>query len=135
MSDYDVIVIGAGAAGLAAGEALAQAGVSFAVLEAKARVGGRAWTDERIFPGIPFDRGCHWMHSASHNPFREIADRLGVDYRRMGTRRSSGLYLSGEKADAATTRAAWDAVEAAFAAADAAVAATALLSWPRRTAP
>jgi monoamine oxidase len=120
MSDYDVIVIGAGAAGLAAGEALAQAGVSFAVLEAKDRVGGRAWTDGRIFPGIPFDRGCHWMHSASHNPFREIADRLGVDYRRMGTRRSSGLYLAGEKADAATTRAAWDAVEAAFAAADAA---------------
>ncbi|WP_029058940.1 flavin monoamine oxidase family protein [Stappia stellulata] len=118
MSDYDVIVIGAGAAGLAAGEALAQAGVSFAVLEAKDRVGGRAWTDERIFPGIPFDRGCHWMHSASHNPFREIADRLGVDYRRLGTRRSSGLYLAGEKADAATTRTAWDAVEAAFAAAD-----------------
>ncbi|SDU26121.1 NAD(P)/FAD-dependent oxidoreductase [Stappia sp. ES.058] len=118
MSDHDVIVIGAGAAGLAAGETLAQAGVSFAVLEAKARVGGRAWTDERIFPGIPFDRGCHWMHSASRNPFREIADRLGVAYRRMGTRRSSGLYLAGEKADPATTVAAWDAVEAAFAAAD-----------------
>jgi len=114
MHEVDVVVIGAGAAGLAAGEALAASGFSFAVLEAKSRIGGRAWTDERIFPGIPFDRGCHWLHSASRNPFREAADRLGVAYETRGSRRSASLYLDGARATSAEATAAWVAVYAAF---------------------
>src|SRR4051812_44350849 len=35
-------------------------------------------------PGIPMDLGCHWMHSASLNPFVAIADRYGFHYRRDG---------------------------------------------------
>lgn len=120
MGEYDVIVIGAGAAGLAAGERLAASGLSFAVLEAKERVGGRAWTDRHVFGGIPFDRGCHWLHSASRNPFRAAADRLGMRYMVRSTRRSADLFLGTQKADEQTAREAWNAVEAAFEAAAAA---------------
>jgi monoamine oxidase len=82
-TEVDVAIVGAGAAGLAAGKRLQQAGVSFRVLEARARSGGRAWTDTETFPGIAFDRGCHWLHSASINPLRAEADRLGVRYHRQ----------------------------------------------------
>jgi monoamine oxidase len=80
LSDYDVAVIGAGAAGLAAGLALQQAGKSFVILEARNRVGGRAYTDHETFPGFAFDHGAHWLHSASINPFTAIADQLGFRY-------------------------------------------------------
>ncbi|MEO1198191.1 MAG: NAD(P)/FAD-dependent oxidoreductase [Pseudomonadota bacterium] len=78
-TDIDVAVIGAGAAGLAAGAALRNAGLSYRVLEAKDRIGGRAYTDTTTF-GVPFDHGCHWLHSASVNPLRMAADRLGIAY-------------------------------------------------------
>ncbi len=85
----DVVVIGAGAAGLAAGHALTVSGLTSLVLEADARIGGRAHTE--IMPdGTPFDLGCHWMHSASLNPFVGTADALGVRYeRREGYGRST----------------------------------------------
>lgn len=76
----DVAVIGAGAAGLAAGSALRAAGVSFAVIEARGRIGGRAFTDRTTFPGLHFDAGCHWLHVAATNPLRYAADRLGFAY-------------------------------------------------------
>lgn len=75
----DVVIIGAGAAGLGAAKTLQSAGKSFVVLEATGRSGGRAWTDTATF-GVPIDWGCHWMHSASINPMREFADELGVAY-------------------------------------------------------
>lgn len=79
MSHYDVAVIGAGAAGLAAGLALQSAGKSFIVLEARDRIGGRAFTDTSL--GLPFDMGAHWLHSADRNPMVAIADRLGLAYK------------------------------------------------------
>jgi monoamine oxidase len=77
----DIAVIGAGAAGLGAGRRLRELGASFAVLEAAHRVGGRGYTGE-IAPGVPFDLGCHWMHSASLNPFVAMADAAGFTYRK-----------------------------------------------------
>jgi monoamine oxidase len=79
MSHYDVAIIGAGAAGLAAGLSLQSAGRSFIVLEARDRIGGRAFTDATTL-GLPFDCGAHWLHAASQNPFTTIADRLGFAY-------------------------------------------------------
>ena len=79
MSHYDVAVIGAGAAGLAAGLELQKAGKRFIVLEARDRIGGRAFTDTSL--GLPFDMGAHWLHSARQNPFTAIADDLGIAYR------------------------------------------------------
>ena len=78
-SSPDFVVIGAGAAGLGAGRRLAELDASFVILEASHRVGGRGYTEE-IAPGVPFDLGCHWMHSASLNPFVAMADAAGFTY-------------------------------------------------------
>jgi len=86
----DLVIIGAGAAGLAAAEAARARGLTFQLLEASHRIGGRAYT-EALAPGIPMDLGCHWMHSASLNPFVAIADRFGFHYRRDGAWRLNAL--------------------------------------------
>ena len=67
-AEVDVVVVGAGAAGLAATRDLVARGLSVATLEASARVGGRAHTDRAAF-GVPYDIGAHWLHRASANPF------------------------------------------------------------------
>ena len=75
----DVVIVGAGAAGLAAASALLRAKKRPLIVEASHRIGGRAYTDRSAF-GLPFDRGCKWLHSASRNPWTKIADELGYDY-------------------------------------------------------
>ena len=74
-SEVDVAIIGAGAAGLGAARALENSGASVIVLEARDRVGGRGHTIEAS-PGIPFDLGCGWLHSADRNSFVKIAEQL-----------------------------------------------------------
>jgi monoamine oxidase len=74
-SSIDVAIIGAGAAGLGAAHALKESGVSFVVLEARDRVGGRGHTI-MASPDVTFDVGCGWLHSADQNSFVEIAEEL-----------------------------------------------------------
>ena len=74
--ELDAIVVGAGAAGLAAGRRLQEAGTAVLVLEARSRLGGRAWT-QRTPLGPAIDLGCEWLHSADRNPWAGIARRLG----------------------------------------------------------
>lgn len=80
-SSCDLVIIGAGAAGLAAAKAAIAAGLNIEIIEAAGRIGGRAFTDFESFPA-PFDHGCQWLHAASINPYAAIADRLGFRYRR-----------------------------------------------------
>ncbi len=77
-SNIDVAIIGAGAAGLGAADALKASGLSVIVLEARDRIGGRAHTIVPA-PDIVFDLGCGWLHSADRNSFVAIAGRLGFD--------------------------------------------------------
>src|SRR5664279_5110102 len=66
-AEVDVIIVGAGAAGIAAARRLAAANRSFRLFEAADRVGGRCATDGKIF-GVPYDLGAHWMHNPDGNP-------------------------------------------------------------------
>lgn len=75
-TEVDVAVVGAGAAGLAAAKELTKAGRSFVLLEARARIGGRAYTDESL--GAPFDAGAQYIHWAERNPWKTIAEELKV---------------------------------------------------------
>ncbi len=80
-STVDVAIIGAGAAGLGAANALKDSGLSAIVLEARERVGGRAHTIQAA-PDVVFDVGCGWLHSANENSFVPIAERLGFEINR-----------------------------------------------------
>ena len=77
-SSVEVAIIGAGAAGLGAAHALKKSGLSFIVLEARNRVGGRAYTIQAA-PDVIFDVGCGWLHSADRNSFVRIADELNFE--------------------------------------------------------
>jgi monoamine oxidase len=77
-SSVDVAIIGAGAAGLGAANALKGSGLSVIVLEARERLGGRAHTI-MASPDVTFDVGCGWLHSADRNSFVGIAERLGFE--------------------------------------------------------
>jgi monoamine oxidase len=77
-SSFDIAIIGAGAAGLGAAHALKKTGVSFVVLEARDRVGGRGHTI-MASPEVTFDLGCGWLHSADKNSFVGIAEQLGFE--------------------------------------------------------
>jgi monoamine oxidase len=99
MADFDIVVIGAGAAGIGAGQVLSGAGVGFVILEARDRVGGRALTIE-TGEGVPLDLGCGWLHSATRNPFVAVAKELGFTVDRSHApwaRGSCGADLSSEE--------------------------------------
>ena len=73
-----MIVVGAGAAGLSAARVLSENNRSVAVLEARGRIGGRAFTESNTF-GVPYDRGCHWLHFAAQNPWLKYGQDNGFD--------------------------------------------------------
>ena len=73
-ADYDIIIVGAGAAGIGAGRRLATSDLKFRILEARARIGGRAWTVKREYP---LDLGCGWLHSADVNPLTSLLKDIG----------------------------------------------------------
>src|SRR5262249_39546938 len=72
VSDAEVVVIGGGAAGIAAAQRLRDAHIDCLLVEARPRLGGRSWTD-RDGPTTPDHLGCGWLHSADRNPWCEIA--------------------------------------------------------------
>jgi len=79
MHEVDIAIVGAGAAGLAAAEAVALSQASGVLLEARDRLGGRAHTIPS--PVGPLDLGCEWLHSADTNPLvaRFRAQGLTID--------------------------------------------------------
>jgi monoamine oxidase len=72
----DVVVVGAGLAGLAAASRLVDAGAEVVVLEARTRVGGRTLTLPAA-DGTPIDHGGHWIGPTQHR-IAALAERVGV---------------------------------------------------------
>jgi len=73
----DVVVVGAGYAGLTAATVLADAGVDVAVVEARDRVGGRVYT-EVLEDGTPIDHGGQWV-GPTQKRLLALATRTGVE--------------------------------------------------------
>ena len=76
--DADIVVIGAGAAGIAAARRVMAANRKVIVVEAAAQIGGRCLTDTATFD-VPFDRGARWMHNPDTNPMIRLARNAGLD--------------------------------------------------------
>ncbi|MBN9075620.1 MAG: amine oxidase [Rhizobiales bacterium 65-79] len=75
-NEIEVAIVGAGAAGIGAARRLRDAGISVLLIEARPRLGGRAFTVDGG-SGMPIDLGCGWLHSADRNPWSEIAKAQG----------------------------------------------------------
>jgi monoamine oxidase len=76
--EADIVVIGAGAAGIAAARRIMAANRKVIVIEATGQVGGRCLTDTATFD-IPFDRGARWIHNPDTNPMIRLARSAGLD--------------------------------------------------------
>lgn len=107
----DVLVIGAGAAGIAAARRLHDAGVDTLLIDARERIGGRAHTVHHGDAAL--DLGCGWLHSARRNSWTDVARAAGfsiaTDTARWGEQWRNLGYSPDEQA--AFGRA-WDAWEA-----------------------
>jgi monoamine oxidase len=76
--EADIVVIGAGAAGIAAARRIMAANRKVVVLEATGQIGGRCLTDSTTFD-VPFDRGARWIHNPDTNPMIRLARGAGLD--------------------------------------------------------
>jgi monoamine oxidase len=102
-TDPEVLIIGAGCAGIAAARALRKAGRSCVVLEASGRVGGRAHTCTTL--GVPFDHGATWLHQAHDNPLTpHLVEHINHD-----TVRERHLHLGDRFATPAELQGYWRA--------------------------
>ena len=115
--ETDVLVVGAGVAGIAAARTLHARGLSCLVLEAKDRIGGRAYTD-----ATGFDHGASWLHQANDNPLTAFAEALGFETLDHDKLRQRLLFTEGRFATtaergafAATEDRFWRVIEAAAA--------------------
>ena len=94
MQKTDVVVVGAGAAGLAAARVLAESGVRVLVLEAKDRVGGRIYT-ERVSSGGLVEHGAEFVHGRAPELWELIQESGAVAVERSGCMLSEGEPGSG----------------------------------------
>jgi monoamine oxidase len=76
IDDVEVAIVGGGAAGVAACRRLHEAQVRCLLVEARPRLGGRAWSVADP-SGHALDLGCGWLHSADRNPWASVAQAQG----------------------------------------------------------
>ncbi len=75
-TSVDVLIIGAGIAGVAAAATLRAAGKTVRILEARNRIGGRMWSWRQW--GVPVELGANWIETSKGNPLVELAKEAGV---------------------------------------------------------
>ena len=73
----DAIIIGAGAAGLAAARDLSGAGKTVVILEARERIGGRIFTNHVADVPLPIELGAEFIHGDAEETFK-IVDAAGL---------------------------------------------------------
>ena len=71
-----IIVIGAGIAGITAAKKLQTQGYQVIILEGRDRIGGRIWTDNSL--GVPLDLGAAWIHTVDGNPLTPLVKQFGI---------------------------------------------------------
>src|SRR2546423_4282094 len=91
-ADADVVVVGAGIAGLVTARELSRAGLRVVVLEARSRLGGRVWTDHRL--GRDLEIGGTWLHWVQPHAWAEVT-RYGLPVTR-GPRPEHAYWLAGD---------------------------------------
>jgi monoamine oxidase len=92
LEEFDVVVVGAGFAGLAAAERLGAAGLRVVVLEASDRVGGRAHTDYSLGGGVPLELGAQMVHGR-HVVTHEWLHRFGLTTRPLRLNQHSRIIV------------------------------------------
>lgn len=111
---YDVVVVGAGVAGLTAARKLQASGLRVAVVEAQDRVGGRVSTDYTTF-SRPFEQGAQWLHQdkPNQNPLLVWARANGVPTQPHHTRPQTVPpgQAAALQAQVDAQQAIWDAAE------------------------
>jgi monoamine oxidase len=113
MTQVDVVIVGAGAAGLAAAVDLRAAGCRTLLLEAAEAPGGRARTSTPpALGGAWLDEGAAWLHMAEHNPLVPLAERAG--HRLRQAFRSSTLMVVGDRLATEAEHAEYEAAESAW---------------------
>jgi monoamine oxidase len=78
----DVLIVGAGAAGLAAAEALTAAGRRVIILEARDRIGGRIFTLPSASHGVPIELGAEFVHGRPPEIFK-FAEHAGLELNQL----------------------------------------------------
>jgi len=104
----EVVVIGAGVAGLACAQALCQAGLRVRILEARNRIGGRVWTVHPSLINAPVELGAEFIHGLPREVW-QIVERANLQ-----TRELTGNRWRLEQARLAPASGSWDLIDNIF---------------------
>ena len=97
-STPQVIVIGAGIAGLAAAAKLQANGYRVQIIEGRDRIGGRIWTS-RTWNDMPVDLGASWIHGVTQNPLTDLADTARIERTPTDYENSLVYTMEGDELD------------------------------------
>jgi len=104
----EVVVIGAGVAGLACTQALCEAGLRVTILEARSRVGGRIWTIHPALTNAPVEQGAEFIHGL-HREIWQI-----VESAKLQTQELTPTRWRLEQARLAPATGSWDLIDTIF---------------------
>jgi monoamine oxidase len=104
----EVVVIGAGMAGLACAQKLCEAGLRVTILEARSRVGGRIWTVHPSLTNAPVELGAEFIHGLPREVW-QIVERAGLE-----THELTGNRWRLEQGRLAPMSGSWDLIDSIF---------------------